>query len=360
MIEEDDTSHRFLPRIREELDKLPLTEAQKDAIAPRLLGHARFLDTRGGKQGSGNLRPDSELLDFASKAQAVMEHFQNDGLTITDYLAAAHHAPGLLTQRPKTIANNIEGVVNRFAAEGLTTRHYLQAAIKSPPLFCQSSDTIAGNIVGVVNRFAAEGLTTREYLKAALTQPSLFSQSPETIAHNIEGVVNRFAAEGLTTRDYLNKAALRKPQLFVQAPDTIARHIDAILSLTDDGIFELPMPRRQGDYMSGPSRNTSHAAVIDFLLKSPALLTLADANFGLREVHQRLTNGPTNSTILTRPRHAVERDLMRHLAHDDPEQAVPSDGFVAGAAQATDEQAKRFVLRALIHAGYIRSGSMER
>lgn len=51
---------------------------------------------------------------------------------------------------------------------------------------------------------------------------------------------------------------------------------------------------------------------------------------------------------------------MAHLGHHDPSQPVEADGFVAGAATPTEEQAKRFLLRALIHAGFIKGASMER
>jgi hypothetical protein len=132
------------------------------------------------------------------------------------------------------------------------------------------------------------------------------------------------------------------------------------LSFTDSGIFTPPKLGRQRSELSTASANPVHAAAIDFLLQRPAIMSFGDDNFGLREVHQRLTDGPTNSGLLRNPRHAVERELMRHLAHDDPKRPIPSDSFVAGESQPTDEQARRFVLRALIHAGFIRSGTLER
>ncbi len=89
-------------------------------------------------------------------------------------------------------------------------------------------------------------------------------------------------------------------------------------------------------------------------------MCLADDNFGLREVHQHLTNGPSDSTLLKNSRLSVERELMQHLGHGDPQRPVSNDGFIAGTAAPTKEQAERFVLRALMHAGFIKGGSMER
>lgn len=51
---------------------------------------------------------------------------------------------------------------------------------------------------------------------------------------------------------------------------------------------------------------------------------------------------------------------MQHLGHDDANTPVPDDGYIAGGQAPTEEQAKRFVLRALMHAGLIKGGSMER
>jgi hypothetical protein len=437
MSEGDDNSQRFLSRIRQELDRLPLTEAEKENAVPELLRAANFLDTRGGRTAPGGLDQDSPLFNFAPKITAVVTHFQNRGLTFQDYLAAAikqpqlfyqspatiasniegvvthfaaHglttaeylaaavQAPSLFASSPATIASNIEGVVTQFAAHGLTTAEYLAAALRAPPLFVhspaiiaanvggvvercadnglttpgyiraalrqpqlfyQAPDTIAGKVEAVVARFATDGLTTRAYLRAAVKQPQLFYQSPDTIAGNIEGVVVRFAADGLTTPAYL-RAALRQPQLFYQSPDTIIRHIEAVLSFADRGIFTPPARRRNSAQRTGPSENRSHAAVIEFLLTHPALMSLADDNYGLREIHHRLTNGPTDSALLLRPRYAVEEELLHRLGHNDARQAVPSDGFIAGAAPPTEEQARQFVLRALIHAGFIRSASLER
>ncbi len=320
MIEGDETSNRFLPRIRQELDKLPLTDERKDTISHRLLKDGKFLDTHGGKVIFGGLQPDSSIFNFADKVQAVVCRFQNDGLTANDYLNAVIRRPDILTVSPEVIARNVSGVVDLFTADGMTTKEYLQAALKQPSLFVQTPETLTGNITGVVERFAAEGLTDRRYLDAALKQPSLFTMSPETVA----------------------------------------RHIDAVLYFSDRGMFSPPTSPRKESQRLRPSQSPSRTAVIDFLLKSPAYMCLADDNYGLREIHQRLTDGPTDSRMLTRSRYIVEEELMQHFGHDDPEQPVPTDGFIAGASPPSEEQARRFVLRALIHAGFIRSGTMER
>ncbi|WP_437193660.1 hypothetical protein [Planctomicrobium sp. SH527] len=395
MTEENDVAQRFVPRIREELDKLPLTESQKQAALPSILSNVRFLDTGNNKYSSDNLPSDSGFFDFASKLQEVATHFENDGLTLPQYLQAALKQPQLFHQSPATIAGNIEGLVDRFTKEGLTTRQYLQAAIKQPSLFSRTPTSVAHNIEGVAARFAAEGLTTQRYLQAALKAPSLFTQSPATIADNIMATVDRFTSEGLTTSQYL-QAALKQPQLFylapatvagnitgvvdhfapeglttrrylqaalkqtslfTQKPATIAGHIGIVFDLVNRGIFQPPGLRQSN---SGAPHNNPHAAALDFLLNNPKLLSLADDNFRLREIHQRLANGPSNSRLLISARHFVERDLSRHLGHNDLAQPVPSDGFAAGMASPTEQQAKRFLLRALMHAGYIKGGSMER
>jgi hypothetical protein len=510
MIEGDDPSHRFLPRIRQELDKLPLTTDQRDKIARSLLENVAFLDSQGKPGQSGYLSEDSSFFDFESKVRAFVSAFEDEGLLYSDYLRMLASVPkllgfspdrlisnvnkvvnglsnegltrreflkaamrwpsvlqapdtvlenvrgivtrfadsGLTTQdyvkaalvhpsvfctppetaerniresadrlgmpvtaylkaamqnstlfytRPETIEHNvrtvadvlsadgfttdtyinaalkspalfwltpaqcnrnIEGMVDLFTADGLTTDHYLRAIRKRPILLTYSPETLADNIIGLVERFKAEGLSVPQYLQAVLKQHSLFPVLPQTVADHITGVVERYEADGLTTRAYLD-AALRQPILFTMSPETVCRHIDTVLDFAARGIFRPPAPRR-GNQRVGPSQNPSRAAVIDFLLKHPGLMALADENFGVREVHQRLTDGPTDARLLTRPRYAVEQELMAHLGHDDPSQPVETDGFVAGSAPPTEEQAKRFLLRALMHAGYIKGGSMER
>lgn len=355
MTKENDVTQRFLPRIQEELNKLPLTESEKKTAISGIMNNVLFLDTGNNKRPSGNIQPDSSFFNFARKIEEVANCFEKDGLTLPKYLNAALRQPPLFYQSPATVAQNVTSVVEYFADAGLTTTQYLRAAVKQPPLFYQSPETIIRNVEGVVEFFVGNGLTAENYLQAALKQPSLFCQSPTTIAGNIAGLVNRFASEGLTARQYL-QAALNHPPLFTQKPATIARHIDIILDFVDRGVFQPPGLRQ---YNSDSPYN-DHAAALDFLLASPKILSLADDNFRLREVHQRMTEGTTSSTLLKKQRSHVERELMRHLGHDDPSLPVPSDGFAAGDASPNEEQTRRFVLRALMHAGYIKGGSLER
>ena len=468
----NDATHRFLPRIRQELDKLPLTEDEKEKFIEPLLKNAAFLDTRGGKGRPGGLSEESTLFDFDSRIRAVVSAFEDDGLTYSKYLHALARMPQLLNYSPDKIISNINGMVDglaeegltrraylkaastnhklfqsppgrvsehmrdtaaRFADEGLTTRayvkatlhgpslfvmspatverniresaerlgipvtSYLKAALKNPTLFWtppevagrnvrgvvdlftadgltmddylktiprqpanigQSPESLADNIIGVVERFEADGLTMSNYLKAALKQPSLFATRPETVAAHITGVVERFEADGMTTRAYL-KAALQHPALFTQKAETVARHIDAVMDFAERGIFRPPAPRRNGRRVER-SQESMRANAIDFLLKQPALMSLADDNYALREVHQRMTDGPTGPQFLQRARYSVEHGLMGYLGHDAPVDPVPNGSFVAGQANPTEEQAKRLVLRALMHSGLIKGGSMER
>lgn len=396
MDESEDPSLCFLPRIREELDKLPLTKEQKTELATRLLKRAVDLD--GLDANKGYLTADSPYFEFAKKIGAVVEQFKADGLTQEAYLAAALRRPELMFMNPATVIGNIDGMVKRFEAEGLTTRAYLDAALKrpaildqspetisnnltgvvstfqdsgmtvgsylaaslkQPQLFQQVPDTIIGNIMGVVNHFANDGLTRQAYVKAAIKQPSLFGHPAASVIANVTEVVRRYEGDGLTTRTYLD-AALRQPSLFASSPLTISRHIDAVLDLADRGIFTPPSTGRKDRQATEDNREPVRAAALEFLLRNPAILSLADDNIGLREAHQRLINGPTDYRLFNTPRHAVERDLMQHLGHHNPRQPVPNDGFAAGMPSPTKEQAERFVLRALMHAGLIRGGSMER
>ncbi|HMP01713.1 MAG TPA: hypothetical protein PKC45_04345 [Gemmatales bacterium] len=397
MSQESNVANRFLPRIRQELDKLPLTDAQKDHIARKLLKSAAFLDTQGGRIPGGGLQADSPLFNFADKIQAVADYFHEHGITANDVMMAVVDRPNIMNYKPGTLISNIQGVVDLFTADGLTTTDYLRAALKNPNLFSQSPWTLSANITGLVERFAGEGLTVRDYLQAALKQPLLFSASPETVVNNVTGFVDRFAHDGLTLREYLQAAlkcpsalqttpetmashitnvveryhadgmttrkyldaALKQPTLFTTSPITACRRIDTVIDFAERGLFKPPPPRqrRQG---TGQCQTSLRADVIDFLLRRPALMLFADENYGVREIHQRLTNGPTDRKFLETPRYAVENAIRGHLGHPDPAEPVPNDGFVAGAASPTEEQAKRFLLRALMHAGFIKSGSMER
>jgi hypothetical protein len=288
----------------------------------------------------------------------IREAAERLGLETRPYLRAALKHPSLFTMSPMAVEGKVRGVVEQLG-DGLTTAtDYARAALKQPSLFGMSPQTVAANVTGLVERFEADGLTRSDYFRAALKQPSVFATLPDTVAGYITGVVDRYAADGMTAHAYL-QAALKHPALFTMSPSTIARHIDTVLDFAERGIFHPPVPRsnRNPEVEHG---NTVRAATIRFLLRNPNLMTLADDNYGLRETHQRLTNGRTDSKLLTRPRHAAERDLMAYLGHDDPNRPVETDDFVAGVAEPTDEQARRFVLRALMHAGYIKGGSLGR
>lgn len=195
MIEGEDPASRFLPRIRQELDKLPLTREQKESVVPTLLKRAALLDSHGNTS-SHALQAASSFFEFAAKLDGVVAHFQADGLTRADYLHAAVTQPQLFLKSPATIIENVQAVVDRFADDGLTRKAYLQAALKQPSLFTQSAETITGHITGVVEQFAADGLTLKGYLQAALRQPSLFHRSPEAVGGHVAGVVKSFAGDG--------------------------------------------------------------------------------------------------------------------------------------------------------------------
>jgi hypothetical protein len=63
---------------------------------------------------------------------------------------------------------------------------------------------------------------------------------------------------------------------------------------------------------------------------------------------------------LNRSRRQTEHELMRHLGHDDPAEPVGDGGYIAGQGAPTDEQASKFVLRALAREGYIKGAKLER
>jgi hypothetical protein len=146
----------------------------------------------------------------------------------------------------------------------------------------------------------------------------------------------------VTTRDYL-QASRHQPQLFIQAPATIIRHIHLILDLFDEGVFALPCPRPGHTPTAAPVH--PHAPILGYLLTHPTLLCLEDKNLQLRRIYWEITGAPASSIILTRSRGMIERDLMRHLGHDDPDRPVPRDANP--------------VLRGLIRDGYIKSAKLE-
>ena len=421
-----------MSRIRNELDKLPLTKEQKGKLLPTILENSGFLDTRRGC-APGQLHEDSGFFAFDEKVRVLAQRFHADGLTVDAYLTAAVKQPRFLCLSPETVVGHITGIVERFADQGLTTRDYLKAVLKNPSLCTLSPETVGGHITGAVERFADQGLTTRNYLKAALKNPSLFTLSPETVTRNVSGVVEQFADQGLITRDYLKavlkaptllnltaetltghitkvvdrfeshglttddylqaalkqpslfyqtpetvvghitgiverfadqglttrdylKAALKLPPLFNLSPETVARHINLVFALYDDGVFTLPSTRAGDDH----GNTHPHASILAFLLKHPVILALEDNNLSLRQLHKELTGAAPSAMNLLRSRRQTELAVMKHLGHNDPSSPVLSDGYVAGQGQLTTEQAKTFVLRALIREGYIKGGTLER
>lgn len=210
-------------------------------------------------------------------------------------------------------------------------------------------------IKAVVERFAADGLTRESYLQAALKQPQLFVQKPETITANIDRVVERFAADGLTRKNYL-QAALRHPQIFYQKPETIILHLERIFRLFDDGVIALPTQRRHKTEHNDRDSPTHHA-LLSVLLTHPSLITLDVTNYELRDLHQRMKGtGPTWRN-LTHSRRHIEDELRSHLSHPDSDVPVPPSDYIVGDGTPTEEQARRFVLRALMREGFIKGGT---
>jgi hypothetical protein len=350
--EGNDSSHCFLPRIRQELEKLPLTDTQREEVVPRLLQHAKFIHT--ARNSFENLRVDSAMFDFARKIsdverrfeadgmargdylhsalkqpqlfyqspatiianiESVAGHFHDHGLTLTDYLHAAVKRPPLFCQSPATIIANIEGVAGHFRDHGLTLDNYLRAAVKQPPLFYQSPATIVANIGGAAGHFRDHGLTLDNYLRAAVKQPQLFHQAPATIIANIEGVAGHFHDHGLTLDNYL-RAAVKQPPLFYQSPGTIIRHVTLIINLHHQGWLAFPGEATPAHPLK---------PMFDFLVKNPLLLCLSDDNYALREAYARLTGKRFKGTsLLTRPRHQLEQEFALVLGRaDTPDAAQP-------------------------------------
>ncbi len=357
MGEGDEHSNAILAWIRQELNELALTDAQKNTFAQRLLNQPDFIDFCGGKLASTNSHQNLSPFPLAERVQGVVQRFEQDGLTAQAYLTAIVRRPDILATSPEAIARNIQGVVDLFAADGLTTAAYLKAAIKKPSLFIQTPWTLTGNITDLVQRFAEEGLTDRAYLRVALMHPSLFTSSPETVEHNIRAVVERFRGEGMTPSQYLN-AALRMPTLFVLSPATVIGHIDAVMDLADRRIF-VPPKRGSRREPTATNGNPLHAGVIDFLLRNPVIMTLADDNFTLRDISAHVTGeGPSGPAFLQYPRHKVEAQLANALGHADqnapvPKASSPQEGGDAG------RHARNVLLRALVREGIVK-GTLER
>jgi hypothetical protein len=203
MTEGDDLSERFLPRIRQELDKLPLTADQRDKIARSLLENVAFLDSQGKPGQSGYLSVNSSFFNFESKVRAFVSAFEGDGLTYSDYLRMLARVPKLLGFSPDRLISNVNKVVDGLSKEGLTRREFLKAAMRFPSVLQAAPDTVLENVRGTVTRFADNGLTTQDCLKAALVHPSVFCTPPETAERNIRESADRL---GIPVTAYLNAA----------------------------------------------------------------------------------------------------------------------------------------------------------
>ena len=60
----------LIVRIRHELDKLPLSDGQKEKVLPSLLKRARFLDARNGKRDRWEAPGPFRLLRFRRQDQS--------------------------------------------------------------------------------------------------------------------------------------------------------------------------------------------------------------------------------------------------------------------------------------------------
>jgi hypothetical protein len=105
------------------------------------------------------------------------------------------------------------------------------------------------------------------------------------------------------------------------------------------------VPRPRGCSIQDDDHRHPHAPVLGFLVRTPVLMCLEDKNIYLRKIHQDFTGAEPSLNNILCPRRDVERELMRHLGHDDPDRPVPKDANP--------------VLRSLIRDGYIKSARLE-
>ena len=93
------------------------------------------------------------------------------------------------------------------------------------------------------------------------------------------------------------------------------------------------------------------------------ILALEDNNLSLRQLHKEMTGAAPSAMNLLRSRRQTELAVMQHLGHHDPSSPVLTDGYIAGQSHPTTDQAKTFVLRALVREGFIKgvhAGKLER
>lgn len=261
--------------IERALRKLPLSEADIAAVAPRLTnGLIRLRCSRSWH--------DSAFFDIRGKVTAVCKHFAREGLTLTDYVRAARRHPQLFIKAPASVIANIEAVADHFQAHGLTLSSYLHAAVKAPPLFAMTPATVIANVEAVVHHFAGDGLTLRQYLQASLKQAALFYQSPATII----------------------------------------RHLGYLIEMYRQGLLTFP-----GDGRAPPEQPL--APLFAFLLRWPMCLTFADDNLALRIRYAQVTGErPEGAKLLSIPRRRIEEALARALDNTRPGRpCVPAPDF---------------------------------
>src|SRR5690242_9463926 len=93
-------------RVEQALRELALAESDIAAVAARLLDSSPLL------QPSRQLSLDSQYFDFRGKVTALVEHFADQGLTLSVYLQAVIRRPSLFSQSPSTLIGNIEAVAH--------------------------------------------------------------------------------------------------------------------------------------------------------------------------------------------------------------------------------------------------------
>ncbi len=324
----------------------------------------------------------SELFDFEGKVDSVVKRFAACGLKRSEYIIAAikeprlfiqnpdtiiesvekleqycsesgitrgaylrailAKQPGLACKNPATMISHVEGVLNRFNEDGLTRQEYVTAAVKQPALFALKPETIVNNVEGVLRHFSPDGLARPVYLHAAAKHPSLFTLNPAKIIGNVENVVREFASEGLSCKDYLH-AVIRQPSLLGLKPSTIIAHIRLISEMYKNNNISNSKSGHVGE-------RDAIVAALQIALKNPIILGLSDENLMLRMIYQSTFAKKTVAEIFSKTRNDVERELTQAL--DLPSVIPPISN--AGSKDEVGDHARRLLLRALIHEGFVK------
>ena len=90
-------------------------------------------------------KTEKALNDYENKLHLV-ERFENEGLTLKDYISCCINQPSLFCRSPETLENNVRGFVKKFENDGLTIKDYIKCCVKQPQLFCMAPETIAEHI----------------------------------------------------------------------------------------------------------------------------------------------------------------------------------------------------------------------